>query len=325
MNVAVFASSEEGQILLDILQTLAEANVEAYGLKMRTDWHALPCPEILDHFQKADHHLVVASEANLSTSWLAFVAGFCAGSKQSLAFYQAGATVELPPYLAAFPSLVGHDELQAYYQSEKAEWLVRDERREARTALLEMGISCHGDSLAQCVRDGDTRAVELFLRAGFPPDARDKHGVTLLCLAARSKHIAVAQLLLERGAQLDFQSEDRGYSPLMDAVLVGSIELVDLFLAKGADPDLSSKDGQTALVVAVGRGDAEAARRLLDYGADPDIPDKLGLSARKYAELFKVPAVVALFGARRQANASETVVGNEPGPAQGDDEKGASA
>ena len=302
MKVAVLASPADGQILLDILRTLAEANVEAYGLKMREGWQSLPLAEIVGRLQKSDHDLVIVSEASVDASWLPFVVGFSVGRKTSLALYRPKAECGLPSYLQSFTLLKSHDELQAFYQSEKAEWLVREERRSARGALLEMGISCHADSLAQCVRDGDTKAVELFLNAGFPPDARDKHGVTLLGLAARSKHIAVAELLLERGAELDLQSEDRGYSPLMDAVLAGSIELVELFLAKGADPDLTSKDGQTALIVAVGRGDADSSRRLLDYGADPDISDKLGFSARKYAALFKAPAIVSLFGGRQPSN-----------------------
>ena len=83
----------------------------------------------------------------------------------------------------------------------------------------------------------------------------------------------------------------------MDAAQAGSADLVRLFLEKGADPNLKSKDGQTALVVAVGRNDAEIARLLAEGGADPDAIDKLGLSARKYAALFKNPAILSLFGA----------------------------
>lgn len=296
MKIAVLASSEDGRILIDILEALSAAGMDVYGLRIRESWQSLPQAEIFARLEKADHYLVVLSPSCLAGSWISFAAGFGVGRKLGIAFYRMDPGLPLPRYISGFPIIDGRDELQSFYQAEKAEWLVRSERRSARATLLEMGVSCHGDSLAQCVRDGDTRAVELFLRAGFLPDARDKHGVTLLCLAARSKHLAVAQLLLERGADLDLQSEDRGYSPLMDAVLVGSVELVDLFLAKGADPDLLSKDGQTALIVAVGRGDAATSRRLLDYGADADIADKLGLSARKYAALFKSPALTGLFG-----------------------------
>ncbi|HRY55671.1 MAG TPA: ankyrin repeat domain-containing protein [Spirochaetia bacterium] len=296
MKVAVLASIEDGRILVDILQALASAGVGAYGLRIRRNWPGLAQAEIFARLEKADHYLAVLGPASLADSWIPFAAGFGIGSKLGLACYRLDPDLALPRYLAGLPILDSREELQAYYQAEQAEWLLRSERQQAKAALLELGISYHAASLAQCVCDGDTRAVELFLRGGFLPDARDKHGVTLLCLAARSKHLAVAQLLLESGADLDLQSEDRGYSPLMDAVLVGSPELVDLFLAKGADPDLLSKDGQTALVVAVGRGDADIARRLLEYGADADIADKLGLSARKYAALFKSPALAELFG-----------------------------
>ena len=117
----------------------------------------------------------------------------------------------------------------------------------------------------------------------------------LLCLAARGKHRAVAEILLQRGAQVDLQSEDRGYSPLMDAAQAGSADLVRLFLERGALPDKSGKDGQTALVVSVGRNDVEVARLLVSGGADPDLSDKLGLSARKYAALFKNSAMLSLF------------------------------
>jgi hypothetical protein len=303
VKVAVIASAEDGRVLIDILEALASLGIDAYGLRIREGWQSLPQAEIFARLEKADHYLAVLSPASLSRSWLTFAAGFSLGRKLGIAFYRTEGSIPLPRYLNGFPLIDDRDELQTYYQTERAEWLIQSERRVARAAILEMGISCHADSLAQCVRDGDTKAVELFLRAGFLPDARDKHGATLLCLATRNKRLAVAQLLLERGAELDLQSEDRGYSPLMDAVLVGATEFVDLFLSRGADPDLKSKDDQTALVIAVGRGDVETTRRLLDYGADADIADKLGLSARKYAALFKAPGMTALFGLRPPAAA----------------------
>jgi ankyrin repeat protein len=76
---------------------------------------------------------------------------------------------------------------------------------------------------------------------------------------------------------------------------------VQLYIEKGADTNLTSKDGQTALVVAVGRNDADVARLLVAGGADPDLADKLGLSARKYAALFKNPAILSLFEPNGQA------------------------
>ena len=212
-----------------------------------------------------------------------------------MALYRLNPAWDPPAYISRMPILDGEEELKAYYRIEFLEWTAHEARRLARTTLLELGISLHTDSLVSCVSEGDTHGIELFLKAGFLPNIRDKHGVPLLCLAARNKHKSAAELLLEMGASIDLQSEDRGYSALMDAALAGSTDLVELFLHWGADPNLQSKDGQTALVVAVGRNDAEIVRRLLGAGADPNMADKLGLSAKMYASLFKNPTLLSLF------------------------------
>jgi uncharacterized protein len=298
VTVAVLSSPEDGQSLHGILSTLAETGVDAYGLKIHDSWESLPPDRVIARLEKASHFLVLATEASIGTSWFSFALGYgySYNRDSNFALYRFDPGCVFPRYLSGLPVFDGLEELASYYRTEKRDWLVQDERRASRAALLEMGISVHNDSLAQCAREGDTKAVELFMKAGFPPDSRDKYGVPLLCLAARGKHRAVVEILLERGAELDLQSEDRGYSPLMDAAQAGSADLVALFLGKGALPDLTSKDGQTALVVAVGRNDAEVARILVSGGADPDLSDKLGLSARKYAALFKNPEILALFG-----------------------------
>lgn len=295
MNVAVLASPDDVASLVPILDVLRQAGVPAYGLKIRDSWESLPRAEIFRRVDRASHFLILCSGRSAAKSWFSFAAGFGVGRNSRTALFRLEPSWDPPPYLAALPIIDGLEELAAYFRLERAEWLVQETRRNARSALLEMGISFHADSLAQCVADGDLKAVELFLRAGFHPDARDRHGVPLLCLAARGRHLSVAALLLEAGAAIDLQSEDRGYSPLMDAAHSGAPELVELLLSRGAALDLASKDGQTALIVVVGKGDARMAKRLLDFGADPDVPDKLGLSARRYAELFKDPSMLAAF------------------------------
>jgi ankyrin repeat protein len=66
-------------------------------------------------------------------------------------------------------------------------------------------------------------------------------------------------------------------------------------LAAGAEVNLKSKDGQSALVIAVGLNDEAAAEMLLKAGADPDMADNLGASARTYVRLFNKPGMVKLF------------------------------
>lgn len=295
MTVAVLASPTDARFLATILGCFAQAGIDAYGLKVHDSWESLRGDSVIRRFEKASHFIALASPASLGSSWFPFAVGYGYSHGSTMALYRFDPDCEIPRYLSSFPVLDSLEELESYYRTETATWLVEEERRSSRAALLEMGISCHNDSLAQCARDGDTKAVELFMKAGFHPDSRDKYGVPLLCIAARGKHRAVAEVLLARGASVDLQSEDRGYSPLMDAAHVGSADLVSLFLERRVDPNLKSKDGQTALVIAVGRNDVDVARLLLSGGADPDLPDKLGLSARKYAALFKNPFMLALF------------------------------
>ena len=295
MTVAVLASPGDERTLLGILEALAGAGIDAYGLKMRATWESIPRDRVTARLEKASHYIALASAESLGSSWFSFAVGYGYSRGSKFALYRFDSAAAFPRYLSGLPVFDGLEELAAYYLAEREDWRIQEERRVSRAALLEMGISVHNDSLAQCARDGDTKAVELFMKAGFLPDSRDKYGVPLLCLAARGKHRAVAEILLDQGAQIDAQSEDRGYSPLMDATQAGSTDLVELFLGRGAKPDLKSKDGQTALVVAVGRNDAEVAGLLVAGGADPDLPDKLDLSARKYANLFKNPKMLALF------------------------------
>ena len=57
----------------------------------------------------------------------------------------------------------------------------------------------------------------------------------------------VMNRLIEAGAQVNAQSTDIGYTPLIWAASQGSTEQVQLLLEFGADPQLWDKWGQTAL------------------------------------------------------------------------------
>lgn len=298
MNVAVLAAPEDLSVLISILEALKGAGISAYGLKMRETWMGLSRAELSSRVDRATHFLVVTTPASSRTTWFSFAVGYGLGKESRFSLFRLSPSWEPPRYLSGLPLLDGLEELLAFYRLEEAEWLLLQERRSARAAILEMGISFHADSLSRCVEEGDLKAVELFLKAGFHPNSRDKRGVPLLCLAARGRHKAVAELLLEFGASIDFQSEDRGYSPLMDAAFVGDAELLAFFLSRGAAVDLESKDGQTALIIAVGRNDGAMVNLLLEAGADPDRADRLGFSARGYASLFHSDRILALLKSR---------------------------
>ena len=295
MEVAVLLDTSDSANALTLLKSLGRTGIPAFALKLGPPWENETRNPLEFRIRKASHVLLAASGESARSTWFAFSAGWCLGNDKRLAVFREDEAFKIPGYLSGVPILDTLARVAAYYETERAEWLVREERSRARSSLLELGIPYRSESLANCCREGDVKAVGLFLKAGMIPDMRDRAGVTLLGLAIRSEHQAVAELLIGSGAALDLQSEDRGYSALMDAASTGSMDMVEYLLKRGANPNLSSKDGQTALVIAVGRNDVPLCQKLLEYGADSEATDKLGFSPRKYAELFHNPAMVDLF------------------------------
>ena len=72
----------------------------------------------------------------------------------------------------------------------------------------------------------------------------------------------------------------------MEAAQLGDLKTARLLLSKDADTDIQSKDGQTALILAVGRQDVPMVKLLVEHHADYNIADVLGMSALGYAKLF---------------------------------------
>ncbi|MEI6385066.1 MAG: ankyrin repeat domain-containing protein [Spirochaetota bacterium] len=295
MTIAAIGSREDTKQLVPILRVLKDLGIPAYGLSFTEDWISLERKKIQRYVEEAGHYIIVSDAHSLSSTWFGFTVGNAAALIHGCSLYRVDPSWEPPTYLRGFPVFEDLDELRAFFTLKHGEWDAEEARLVSRSALLELGISCTADSLSSSVADGDIHAVELFLESGFNSSARDRHGVPLICLATRHRHLGVVKLLLERGAAINERSEDRGYTALMEAAKSGPAEQVAYFLDQGSDPEIESKDGQTALVIAVGRQDLESCRLLLEHGADPDRADKLGMSARTYAKLFKLAAFKELF------------------------------
>jgi uncharacterized protein len=92
-------------------------------------------------------------------------------------------------------------------------------------------------------------------------------------------------------------AEDRGSNALFDSALGRKKAIIKTLIEAGADLNIPSKDGQTALIVVVGAGDEDIVKLLAEAGADPDIKDALGVSARKYATIFGNKKMLDIFDA----------------------------
>ena len=99
--------------------------------------------------------------------------------------------------------------------------------------------------------EADDTAVRALLAAGESPNVQDRQGFTPLHLAALEHAASAAVALLDAGAHVDVENAI-GNTPLFVAVFNsrGRGELVELLLARGADPQRVNHSGQTPVGLA---------------------------------------------------------------------------
>jgi ankyrin repeat protein len=104
-------------------------------------------------------------------------------------------------------------------------------------------------------------------------NAREDDGTTALAWAATRSNDAIAELLLNAGANPNLTSE-LGIGPLSLAITNGSAGMVRLLIAKGADPNVARENGETPLMTAARTGQVEVMKLLLDHDAKVNARDK---------------------------------------------------
>lgn len=112
---------------------------------------------------------------------------------------------------------------------------------------------------------GQPQVAELLLERGAQVSAPAKNPmkVTPLHSALATQQRAVVRLLLEHGAAVNAKQEG-GWTPLHTAADRGDTEMIKALLAKGADRKLASENGKTPLDMALAKKHEEAARLLED-------------------------------------------------------------
>ena len=91
--------------------------------------------------------------------------------------------------------------------------------------------------LLHASRTGDAAMVELLLRAGANPSRAHPEGETPLMAAARSGSVPAVRLLLARGVDVNAAETFQKTTALMWAAAEGHIDVVDVLIEAGADPN----------------------------------------------------------------------------------------
>lgn len=146
-----------------------------------------------------------------------------------------------------------------------------------------------------------------------------------LMSAAAHGHLAVVNLLLEAGADVEFRGPN-GFSSLDWASLGLKDECVERLLAAGSLATCLDVDGQTALIKVI-RGfemypyafyeGKRCAQLLIDAGCDVEARDKHGQSALNYALGKRLPSIEALIRTVMERDAlAKDAVSSRSGPAK---------
>ncbi|KAI8904243.1 ankyrin repeat-containing domain protein [Powellomyces hirtus] len=122
--------------------------------------------------------------------------------------------------------------------------------------------------IRELLEDGRTRPTDV-----------DTEKCTALHWAAINNHIAVAEYLIEKGAELDAIGGELQATPLHWAARSGHIQMVYVLSKAGANPALKDNQGYNALHLAAHAGHALMAVYLIASGMDIDSPDGMARTA----------------------------------------------
>lgn len=101
--------------------------------------------------------------------------------------------------------------------------------------------------LHRAAQEGDLARAQELVREGTPLNDFDDIGYTPLHHAVENEHFAIAQLLLEAGADINArEGETNSDTAVALAAESGSLEMVNLLLKHRADPSIAGWMGLTA-------------------------------------------------------------------------------
>lgn len=142
-----------------------------------------------------------------------------------------------------------------------------------REQLERDGIAFTPEAFLQAVTDGDAKHAALFVEAGIDPSVKNSTGRTALWLATERRQLEVLKTLLAKGVAPNDQNApavEGGKSIVFEAVDTGDAAYVRALVEAGADAKKANDYEVPPLAEAARTGNLEMCQILLKGGADPN-------------------------------------------------------
>jgi ankyrin len=159
-----------------------------------------------------------------------------------------------------------------------------------------IGLAAAGTDarLADAVQGRDAQAARVLLQQHVDVNAPQPDGATALHWATHWDDLDLVDLLLRAGANPNAVN-DLGVPPLLLACTNGSARVVARLLAGGANPDGALRTGESALMTAARVGSVEIVQSLVAHHANVNAVERVrGQTALMWAAAASHPEVVEL-------------------------------
>jgi len=155
------------------------------------------------------------------------------------------------------------------------------------------------------VRAGALDCVAYLIESGADVNARDEKGWTpfIFAIFARPE---MRNLLQKHGAQINLRTY-RGESAMTLAAEIGDIETLEMLIKAGADVNQVNIYGGTAIMHAAIGGKASSITTLVKHGADPNHADEKKITPLMHAASNgHIDAVKVLLASKANVNAKDS-------------------
>lgn len=152
-------------------------------------------------------------------------------------------------------------------------WHTHWAARENTKNLSHSKGSQNSSLLFASIEKGDEETARMLIDQSVDLNARDRHGNTMLMLAAMYGQENIVQMLIEASIQSGVDptaylnnafDKKNGYTPLMLAAMYGHDKTIKVLIKGGANLEICGRHGRNALVVATRYGHAKVVEALLE-------------------------------------------------------------